>query len=349
MTKSIRHVLTASVLAVVLCTTMLIGATFAWFTSSSSVGVNTIQTGTLKVQIVDADGNEIQNAISFDAAENWQPGATYTTEGFAVKNAGNLKLKYEIILTGIEGDADLLDVIIFDVVDADGKTVALKTYASALEEGATSELLYIRAHVSEDAGNEYQNLTITGLGITVKAEQYNKYTEILTSGKEITSGTHVISTGVTLKATDTKGPALYVTGEDTNVTIVGGLFDGGEGGDYSSVKASNGANVTIKGGEFTVGADANGKGNAVIFATDGATITIEGGVFKTENLYNQYNWTLNCKDNTGAKIVVKGGTFYKFNPADCSYTGPVGSEPESVIADGYHVVQNGDWYTVVAD
>ena len=54
-------------------------------------------------------------------------------------------------------------------------------------------------------------------------------------------------------------------------------------------------------------------------------------------------WTLNCKDGSNAKITVKGGTFYQFDPSNAN-TGA----GEIVVPDDYQVVQKGDWYTVVA-
>ena len=40
----------------------------------------------------------------------------------------------------------------------------------------------------------------------------------------------------------------------------------------------NGATVTIQGGTFTVGSDANGEGNSVV-ESNGGNIIIEGGFF----------------------------------------------------------------------
>ena len=54
--------------------------------------------------------------------------------------------------------------------------------------------------------------------------------------------------------------------------------------------------------------------------------------------------TLNCKDGSNAKITVKGGSFYKYDPSN-----PTLGDNEVVVAAGYHVVQDGDWFNVVAD
>ena len=76
----------------------------------------------------------------------------------------------------------------------------------------------------------------------------------------------------------------------------------------------------------------------LVYAEKGAQIEITGGTFKSATP----EWTLNCADGSSSKIIVSGGSFYKFNPADNSV-----GEGEIVIHDGFHVVQNGDWFTVV--
>ena len=53
-----KRSLLASLLALVMCVTMLVGTTFAWFTDSASTSVNKIEAGRLKVDIVDADNTD---------------------------------------------------------------------------------------------------------------------------------------------------------------------------------------------------------------------------------------------------------------------------------------------------
>ena len=47
--KTTKRALLSSVMAMLICITMLIGTTFAWFTDSASTAVNKIQAGTLDV------------------------------------------------------------------------------------------------------------------------------------------------------------------------------------------------------------------------------------------------------------------------------------------------------------
>ena len=84
------------------------------------------------------------------------------------------------------------------------------------------------------------------------------------------------------------------------------------------------------------------------------TLTINGGTFACEPFGDPYgyNFLLNCIDsaykNGTAKIIVKGGTFVNFNPADCSAEGA----HTNFVAPDYKVVSEtqangGVWYTVV--
>ena len=58
--KKTRKALLSSVVALMLCFSMLIGTTMAWFTDVATTGVNTIQAGTLNVAIEDKDNNSLE-------------------------------------------------------------------------------------------------------------------------------------------------------------------------------------------------------------------------------------------------------------------------------------------------
>lgn len=180
--KSLRRTFLLSTLAIIMCASMLVGTTFAWFTDTASTAVNLIQSGTLQVDIVDKEGQSItQTGLHFvtasndqDAAILWEPGATFLTNGFQIKNIGNLALKYKLTLNGVQGDAKLLEAIEFSVVDEQDREVDLDTFVGHLETTqAVSQTLYIKGHMKEEAGNEYQGLTLSGLGLTVIAGQLN--------------------------------------------------------------------------------------------------------------------------------------------------------------------------------
>ena len=59
--KSTKRALFTSALALLMCVTMLIGTTFAWFTDTASTAVNKIQAGNLKVDIIgENDDNHLE-------------------------------------------------------------------------------------------------------------------------------------------------------------------------------------------------------------------------------------------------------------------------------------------------
>ena len=100
--KSTKRALLTSVLALLMCVTMLVGATFAWFTDTASTGVNKIQAGNLDLEVeyrttADGEWKTLDNATDlFGAAGTlFEPGHTRVVE-LKITNAGNLALKYKI-------------------------------------------------------------------------------------------------------------------------------------------------------------------------------------------------------------------------------------------------------------
>ena len=100
--KSTKRALLTSVLALLMCVTMLIGATFAWFTDTASTEVNKIQAGNLDLEVqyrttADDEWKTLDNATDlFGAAGTlFEPGHTRVVE-LRITNAGNLALKYKI-------------------------------------------------------------------------------------------------------------------------------------------------------------------------------------------------------------------------------------------------------------
>ena len=205
--KMTRRALFTSVVAIFVCITMLIGTTFAWFTDTASTAVNKIQAGTLDIQLLDAQGNSLEGqTLSWQKAadhENeevlWEPGCTYNTQQFYIKNNGNLNLKFKFLVSGITGDAKLVEAIDFTAM-ADASWFKFNTGAVSIETSGEFDLLkgydvdtlfygtmhfdeyvlepgdkvgpiVISGHMKESAGNEYQGKSIDGIGITVIATQ----------------------------------------------------------------------------------------------------------------------------------------------------------------------------------
>ena len=186
-----KRALLTSVLAIVACVAMLIGSTFAWFTDTASTGVNKIQAGNLKVDIVDEAGNSLKNTTldfvkSPDAPAGekilWEPGCTYKLPTFRIVNKGNLALKYKVVINGVDGDAKLLEAIDFfvekngaDKVKLEGWEGILLPKGAVATDGTDAEKtdpITISGCMKKEAGNAYQGLSIEGISIKVYATQY---------------------------------------------------------------------------------------------------------------------------------------------------------------------------------
>lgn len=400
--RATKRALLTSVMALVMCVVMLVGTTFAWFTDTASTGVNKIQAGNLKVDIVDKEGTTSLDgkSLSFTNINGatdilWEPGVTFRTPGFKIKNDGNLALKYKLALNGVTGSSKLLEVIKFSVVtagttDNSFEAVDIDRFEGHLAAGETSStVLYIQGHMDKNAGNEYQGLELTGLGITVYATQdnvendsfgpdYDKYATYYPV-LDAAGMKDALANGGNIKVDADVNPdkTLVATKEttiDMNGKTIANITDVWSDNDWSLISARNGANLTITGnGTFK----AKENDAFAVDVQDGSTVTIENGTFignmhavyvydgtavieggffdiqqKSNIAGKEYGFVLNCYDanraNGTAKIIVTGGTFVNFNPADCWAEGA----HTNFVAAGYSVISetkaNGDvWYTVV--
>ncbi len=199
---SSKKALLLSVLSMVICVSMLIGSTFAWFTDSATASVNEIKSGNLDIvlekQNADGTWSEVSEntALDFlrkgtdgklaeDANIFWEPGCTFELPMLRIRNNGNLALKYQVVISGATGDTKLLDVIKFKAYVGndtegtavnvnDGKPVAegmLVPAEKADETNKSEQTIKISAHMDETANNDYRNLKVTGITITVVATQ----------------------------------------------------------------------------------------------------------------------------------------------------------------------------------
>ena len=181
--KATKRALLTSITALVMCVVMLAGTTLAWFTDTASTNVNKIQAGNLKVDIVDANNVDTSlkgqtlkwvrktvNGVTENVDSSailWEPGVTFSLQPIKVKNAGNLAIKYTISITGIGGDAKLNEVITWKI---NGRPLnAMKDIILAPNE--FSDAFTISGTMDTNANNDYMNLSIEGISITVNATQ----------------------------------------------------------------------------------------------------------------------------------------------------------------------------------
>ena len=101
-----KRALLVSVLSLLLCFSMLLGTTYAWFTDTVASTGNIIQSGILDADLIDANGNSLEGKpLTFQKAEGapadekvlWEPGCTYNLQDFKVVNKGNLAFKFKVL------------------------------------------------------------------------------------------------------------------------------------------------------------------------------------------------------------------------------------------------------------
>ena len=300
--RATKRALLTSIMALVMCVVMLVGTTFAWFTDTASTNVNKIVAGNLKVDIVGETSDTHINGLSFQNKDNsaqilWEPGVTFHTEGFRIKNAGNLALKWKIAInddsasTGVvEGSngkqgMNLLDVIDFYVVtskEENAEAVAIENFVGNLTKGAKSGVYYIKGVMQTTAGNDYQDLTLDGITITVYATQ---------DTVENDSFNNTYDEGATLPEIRT------VTDAATIAASVADLANAGNKNVVVSVAQdmNNTAGIkTAKGNTLTM--DLNGKSVGVSYGQgstntttngmqllQGSTVTLKNGTYKANH------------------------------------------------------------------
>ena len=273
--KATKRALLTSITALAMCVVMLVGTTFAWFTDTATANVNKIQAGNLDValEMQKADGtweNAEGKMLYFRDKNNktdilWEPGATFNLDTFRIVNKGNLAIKYEITVNGVTGSNKLLKAIDFTVTKggtsidlANLKGVLLptgKTAAAGEEVGETAAIV-ISGTMKTSAGNEYKNLTLDGISITVKAMQasyeYDSNDNTYDDAADMTPDNldQMVSANVT--ETAVAGAATVLANSDSTVvaTVPADAVTAGTSLTLSVVPQSgNKGNVTLASGD----------------------------------------------------------------------------------------------------
>ena len=184
--KSHKQAFIMTALVILLCLVCLTGATLALFTSDPNDGTIGIITtsGDVEIDIVDTEGATLQNkALGFitssaDKEPLFEPGATFFTEGFKVKNIGSIPVNFRAYISNDENEAmDSFDKafdlwIATDPYDTNTYSELLE-FTGRLEVDQSSDVYYLIVSMKKSAGNEFKNKVYSGIGITVYAVQGN--------------------------------------------------------------------------------------------------------------------------------------------------------------------------------
>ena len=293
--KSTKRALLGSVMAMVLCLAMLVGATFAWFTDTASTGVNKIQAGNLDVVLemqnadgkwVSAEGKTLDFVKAADAkgeAILWEPGCTYELPALRIRNNGNLALKYKVAITGINGSAKLNEAIEWTIGDV---AMGTEQHLAAGESNAFT----IKGHMKESAGNEYMNESIDGIAITVVATQDTVESDSFNNTYDASATYPVVAVG----DVNTDGDTVLKDKEEDHtiqVTVPAGALDEGvQSLKLEVVKSATPAGVQVASTESSQSYEVTMKdqsGNAV--STNGTLMTVEMNVGKNRTALKLYH------------------------------------------------------------
>lgn len=393
-----RSVIITAILAIIMCASLAAGATFALFSSSSSVNI-AVTSGNVEVtaSVVDIqksyvdEHGETVNGKLFSGDATFDEGAhTVTlshvlpkdTVKFKVRvvNGSNVAIKYRMVMSLVEDNGlfSSLDITLdgkkfygytsgtkYALLEAEQQIADIPVVIS-LPEGATCnntacKLTYkveaVQGNASVEDFPEVPENTLavnTTEDVRVLEKAISGENAVLDKDVVITKAPDTVASSLSIKEPTTlnlnamiKTPdnmgnnkknftALIVDADTTiNADDNGGIDTGINGGYGLNVR--NGAKLTINGGNYY------GGGTAV--QVEKGELTINGGIFAVEPYDDPrygYNFLLNCIDtaykNETAKIIVKGGIFKNFNPADNGAEG----EHTNFVADGYTVVSMKD-------
>ena len=291
--KSTKRALLGSIMAMVLCLAMLVGATFAWFTDTASTGVNKIQAGNLDValEMKDASGKWVSaegktlDFVKAAAGEQvlWEPGCTYTLPELRVVNNGNLALKYKVVITGINGSAKLNEAIEWTIGDV---AMGAEQHLAAGEGNAFT----IKGHMKESAGNDYMNESIDGIAITVVATQDTVESDSFDKDYDADAEYPVVA----VANVNTNGDTVLKDKEEDHtiqVTVPAGALDEGvQSLKLEVVKSATPAGVKVASTESSQSYEVTMKdqsGNAV--STNGTLMTVEMNVGKNRTALKLYH------------------------------------------------------------
>ena len=204
MNKTIkRNVVVSAILAIMLCVSLIAGATFALFTSESKVNIS-VTSGKVSV-VANIDETSVQTKQLYDTQYKDGKGnmfmgedvATFTATGLelnnvvpgdgikfniVVKNESNVTVKYRTIIS-CENDNGLFAGLNITIDENNYNSVKAVSSWEELTVGSNDAIVPVTIELPEGAGNEYQDKTCT-VSYKVEAVQGNADTvDVDGSGK----------------------------------------------------------------------------------------------------------------------------------------------------------------------
>ena len=332
-TKSSKRALLMSALAFIICVSMLIGSTFAWFTDSVTSSGNKIVAGTLDIQLlmdanVDGAYDDISNnnspifgagsiAQNNNAQTLWEPGKTQVAY-LAIKNNGNLDLKYTIGLNVQNVSKDLYKVMEYAIVADANKDAPVTTWngGNSVVEGTQSvsgdvelkvgatHYFALAIHMDEEAGNEYQggevnfDLTVLATQLASESDSFNNQYD-----KDATYGSYIeLEAGADLLA------ALKSAEADLPVTIkLNGNVEWPTEGHLGENDITPASSIVIDGNGYTI--TATGSGVTPLGDVEAPMTLKNVKIVDNSVSYAESAWEFTYLEMGGTKLICDNVTF----------------------------------------
>lgn len=310
-----RNALLMSVLSMLLCVSMLVGTTFAWFTDSVTSANNIIKSGNLDIELEYWNGTEwvdVEDKSDILTNNLWEPGVTEVAY-FRLANVGSLALKYQFGINiqsetpGVNQageEFNLSDYIQFGVVEnVNGKTDAYDTRDDAIAALTDAKPLnagYSKANSMLAHAEELYLALVVYMPTTVGNEANHKTSEDAADPDkyrpEINLGINVLATQFEHEE-DSFGDDY-----DANATIV--------------TNAQELADAIAAGGAVTLATDIDLGDTTIDVPTDKATtLNLNGNTISGKSTSNTTSYMIKVAPDAELTLTGNGKvSFYATNP-----------------------------------
>jgi len=299
--------------------------------------------------------------------------STFDTNRAIISASENAQaIKVEIKETKLNTSAPVLDIdtdVVVPTLDVDQDTIKNSTITELNTTPITSGTFNVDP---TELGATLEGVEMFDVnGSTVLAENLGALIDMVEEGSTISLTKNItLEKGVVVKKELTLNLGNYVITAPTitelaaievnaggkltiNAGEEGGINSASQKNDCSiAVWARNGGEAIINGGFYTnVGAlsdlgDGKYANNEMIYTSgNGSKITINDGMFMGNILNEKWGtrYTLNKHDSTDSTIIVNGGFFFGYNPAESKSENPVENfVAENKLVGGFYMVIPGD-------
>lgn len=384
-----RNTLILSILTLILCVSLVAGASFALFTSESKVNV-AVTAGTVNVTatfgelsyestlgetLPESNATVNNNTITINKIV---PGDVIKFD-ITIHNASDVTAKYRTLISVLEDNGlwNGLKVTIGEATISGSEPVTAAW--TTLVPGSDDITVPVEITLPVEAGNEYQGKSCK-LAYTVEAVQGNAITdeEVFVStieqlraavgcGKKVVLMADIDVSDEELVETLSGQTGILYIDKDTTIDLNGHTLSYSDGGDcYQALYVTGEATLSVydnsaaKTGRISTNDPA---GTWIVYVNGKSTANIYGGsyqnenecvVYKNDGYINIYGGKYETAKNS-SRMLNYGNPYSEYGPINIyggsfkNFEPGVTNGAETKVASGYKVVQSGDWYNVVPE